>query len=571
MALRLSSIADSLVRDVSLPLTLRIYRLVCGATAAICLIVIPPVNWWQHLPIWVNVGDIVLGLCGVFCLRESWRGRHHLAAFFIALVLLLDGVWFFNAGTEGSITYYFFPAALYPVAVFRGRLRWIATLLLAGNVCALMLLEYNQPAWVTPFVTPTDRLVDLVSGVICSGLALVLVLWLVVRTYDGEHERLELLARDLAESEQRLRLALEASKQSWFELDLTTQRGVVGENPSRVGHPAQRFEMSLAAWKQDLHPDDRDAALRAFETCAATGENVNFEHRTKTAGGGWKWLRALAKGVDGDAAGKPRRIIGTLTDITQLKQLEGELWRSQRLESVGILAGGVAHHVNNLLTPVLIGTELLNGRQTSAADRALLAQMKDGATRVTAIVRELVTFSQAKGRFRVWIDLPVLLDEWLDAARGRLAPGIGLDAHVAKDLWPVNVDPVQLQQAISNLISNAGEAMPRGGTVTVTAVNTELAPQAGAAEAVANGGKFVRISVADTGRGISPENLPHIFDPFFTTKEVGHGPGLGLSTVYGVVAGHGGTITVNSEPGRGANFVLLLPAALAEATGHADL
>lgn len=566
MALRLSSMVDALVRDVSLPLTLRIYRLVCGATAAICLLVIPPVNCWQHLPVWVNVGDIVLGLCGVFCLRESSRGRHHLVGFFLALVVLLDGVWFFNAGTEGSITYYFFPATLYPVAVFRGRWRWTATLLLAVNVCGLMLLENYRPNWVTPFASADDRLVDLVSGVICSGLALVLVLWLVVRTYDSEHARLEVLARDLAESEQRLRLALEASKQSWFELDLTTQRGVVGENPSRVGHPAQRFEMSLAAWKQDLHPDDRDAALRAFETCAATGENISFEHRTKLADGGWKWLRALAKGVDCDAAGKPRRIIGTLTDITQLKQLEAELLRSQRLESVGILAGGVAHHVNNLLTPILIGAEMLGGKLASPGDRQLVVQMKDGATRVSAIVRELVTFSQAKGRFRVWIDLAALLDEWLGAARRKLAPGIALEARVAGDLWPVTVDPVQLQQAIANLIANACEAMPQGGTLTFAAANAELPPQAGARDAIAKGGRFVCISVSDTGHGISPENLPQIFDPFFTTKEVGHGPGLGLSTVYGVVTGHGGTITVRSEPNRGATFDILLPAA-AEATG----
>lgn len=559
MIAKIRSFAASLVRESDLSLQLRIFRLMCLTTTAICLAVIPVVNWWQRLPIWVNVGDIVLGFIALFCLRESMRGRHRAIGFFVMLVALLDGIWFFNAGSAGSVTFYFFPAALYPIVVFRGRIRRTMTLLLAANVCGLLLAEYFFPHWVTPFRGPEDRLIDLLSGVLCSGLALVLVLGLVVKTYDYEHERLQGLAGDLANNEQRLRLALEASNQSWFEIDLVAQVVVVGANPARVGHPAAIFRMPIDEWRERVHPQDRELAFCEFDSLAAAGVGARLEHRVRNDTGEWRWVRILARGMDPGETGKPKRIIGTVTDITHLKKLEAELQYSQRLESVGILAGGVAHHINNLLTPIVIGSDMMRMKSTRPEEKAMIAQMADSAKRASVIVRELVTFSQVKGQFRVPIETLAMVREVIRELRARMPPAIRLVDRLAEDLWTVTVDPVQVQRALLNICINACEAMPQGGTLTIEAANLELPSQSETSDSTAKGERFVTISVADTGRGISAENLPRIFDPFFTTKELGHGPGLGLSTAYGVMTAHGGSITVSSDEGQGATFRIQIP------------
>ena len=205
--------------DESHPLQVRLFQLICATVGVLCLLVILPINLFQNLPIWINLADVVLGLVACYCYWASTRGRHYFLGFFAALMGLLSPIWFFNAGSEGSIAYYYFPAILYPLAVLRGRLRWILAVLLGVDLCALLIVEYYVPGLVVPFQRPTDRLIDLVSGAACSLLALGVIIGLILQTYDREQARLSRLARELATSEQNYREIFNSTSDAMFIRD----------------------------------------------------------------------------------------------------------------------------------------------------------------------------------------------------------------------------------------------------------------------------------------------------------------------------------------------------------------
>lgn len=683
----LQQFVSPLDSEVSEPLRIRLYRLICLTTGVICLPLVLPMNLFQNLPIWVNIADTLLGLFGLGCYWASRRGRNFFLGYFVVLILLLNSVWNFNAGSDGSITYYFFPAVLYPLAILRGRTRWVLTVLLILNVCGLLVVEYLYPGLTTPFPSRADRLNDLVTGGICSLLALVVVLWLILQTYEREQLRVSQYARELSASEQkyrgifnstrdailirdaagrlldandrmlemfgyareevaaltasdisagvspysgkevaaviqqaqqggpqvfrwlnkrkngevfwseitlhfaeimgqrrrlvairditgrvrteealraneeRLRLALAASNQGWFELNVQTGEGSSSEEYVRIiGHDPASFRTTLQGWLDGIHPDDREAASREFRACLAAGDSRSLEYRRLTRDGKWKWIRSIGKVVECDAAGKPIRMVGTHTDITDRKELESQLLHSQRLEAVGTLAAGVAHDLNNILTPMLMAPAVLGEKLIDPRDRELMAQMASGAKRGAAIVRQLLTFSRDMAQSRVPVDPGLLIGEMKEFIRATFPPDVKLVAVVPEGIWSVPADPVQLHQVLLNLCINARDAMPAGGTLTLTAENAEIFSETSSSDPWAKSGRKVVLTVADTGSGIPPEIRERIFDPFFTTKEVGKGTGLGLSTVYGIVRGHGGSITVDSAPGRGAVFKVTLPA-----------
>jgi len=573
------------------------------------------------------------------------------------------------------------------LAILRGRTRWVLTVLLILNVCGLLVVEYLYPGLTTPFPSRADRLNDLVTGGICSLLALVVVLWLILQTYEREQLRVSQYARELSASEQkyrgifnstrdailirdaagrlldandrmlemfgyareevaaltasdisagvspysgkevaaviqqaqqggpqvfrwlnkrkngevfwseitlhfaeimgqrrrlvairditgrvrteealraneeRLRLALAASNQGWFELNVQTGEGSSSEEYVRIiGHDPASFRTTLQGWLDGIHPDDREAASREFRACLAAGDSRSLEYRRLTRDGKWKWIRSIGKVVECDAAGKPIRMVGTHTDITDRKELESQLLHSQRLEAVGTLAAGVAHDLNNILTPMLMAPAVLGEKLIDPRDRELMAQMASGAKRGAAIVRQLLTFSRDMAQSRVPVDPGLLIGEMKEFIRATFPPDVKLVAVVPEGIWSVPADPVQLHQVLLNLCINARDAMPAGGTLTLTAENAEIFSETSSSDPWAKSGRKVVLTVADTGSGIPPEIRERIFDPFFTTKEVGKGTGLGLSTVYGIVRGHGGSITVDSAPGRGAVFKVTLPA-----------
>jgi PAS domain S-box-containing protein len=251
---------------------------------------------------------------------------------------------------------------------------------------------------------------------------------------------------------------------------------------------------------------------------------------------------------------------GTVEDITERKELETRLLRAQRLDSVGRLAGGIAHDLNNILLPILISPGLLRERVKDEVAREMVDAIEVSARRGADIVRQLLTFGRGTDGERVPVHPRNLLNEMLSIMRETFPKNINLRSSVPMAVWPVRGDPTQLHQVILNLCVNSRDAMPHGGELVLAVENCEVDDAAARANAGARTGRHVLLRVTDTGTGISPEHLDKIFDPFFTTKEVGQGTGLGLSTVLGIVNSHGGFIQIESTVGRGTQFRIYIPA-----------
>ncbi|MGZ5926724.1 MAG: response regulator [Rhizomicrobium sp.] len=249
-----------------------------------------------------------------------------------------------------------------------------------------------------------------------------------------------------------------------------------------------------------------------------------------------------------------------LADVSEQKALEVKFAQSQKLQAVGQLAGGVAHDFNNLLTVIIGNSEFLLMRHP-AGDSSFkeINEVHQNALRAATLVGQLLAFSRKQTMQNKVLALSDMTSELAQMLRRLLREGIELKLENGPDLWPVHADETQISNAIINLVVNARDAMPGGGTVTITTANETVPQPAALGTAIMPAGDYVRIEVADTGTGISKEHLGKIFDPFFTTKPVGQGTGLGLATVYGIVKQSGGFITVDSDVGHGASFKIYLP------------
>ena len=271
-----------------------------------------------------------------------------------------------------------------------------------------------------------------------------------------------------------------------------------------------------------------------------------------------------------DEQGQPQSVFAINTDITEKKQLEGQFLRAQRLESIGALASGIAHDLNNVLAPILIGAPLLREMMMDETARHLLKTMESSAQRGADIVRQVLTFARGVEGERVPLQPRHLLREMEKLAAETFPKSIRVESDVAADLWPVLGDATQLQQALMNLCINARDAMPGGGVLTLAAANIVLSKEAAEKMPGAQPGSYACLRVTDTGTGISPEIEAKIFEPFFTTKGVGKGTGLGLSTVLGIVRSHGGFVRVASKVGQGSTFELYLPATTEQVAVKSD-
>ena len=261
-----------------------------------------------------------------------------------------------------------------------------------------------------------------------------------------------------------------------------------------------------------------------------------------------------------DEQGRSRSILVIDTDITEKKEIEARFLRAQRLESIGSLASGIAHDLNNVLAPIIMGAPLLQGMVEDETVRHLLKTMESSAQRGAAIVKQVLTFARGVEGERVPLDPRELLGEMKKLAAETFPKGIRIDTDVGADLWLVLGDATQLHQALMNLCINARDAMPEGGVLTIGVVNIVLSKEKAEKIPGAQPGSFVCFRIIDTGMGIPPEIKAKIFEPFFTTKGVGKGTGLGLSTVLGIVRSHGGFVQVASKVGQGSTFELYLPA-----------
>jgi signal transduction histidine kinase/ActR/RegA family two-component response regulator len=306
----------------------------------------------------------------------------------------------------------------------------------------------------------------------------------------------------------------------------------------------------------DLVDQADRAALRVLITPTARGEGPGRPLE----------LRLGERMAELSAQPMPDGAVLYLADVSEQKALEVKFAQSQKLQAVGQLAGGVAHDFNNLLTVIIGNSEFLLMRHP-AGDPSFkeINEVHQNALRAATLVGQLLAFSRKQTMQPKVLALADMTSELAQMLRRLLREGIELKLQNGPELWPVHADETQLSNAIINLVVNARDAMPGGGTVTIITANDTIQHPEALGTAIMPAGEYVRIEVADTGTGISKENLSKIFDPFFTTKPVGQGTGLGLATVYGIVKQSGGFITVDSEIGHGASFKIYLPRHKADA------
>ncbi len=261
-----------------------------------------------------------------------------------------------------------------------------------------------------------------------------------------------------------------------------------------------------------------------------------------------------------NAAGVITGISKVVRDISDRKRLERQFLRAQRMESIGTLAGGIAHDLNNVLTPILLSLEMLRQQNPDPASLEMLDDIEQSARHGAAMVRQVLLFARGVDSPRLDVDVLHIAREIAKIARDTFLKQIEIKTIFADDLGRILGDPTQLHQVLLNLCVNARDAMPGGGTLTITADNMVLDEHHAGLNLEAKPGPYVCIRVLDTGTGIPPDKLDQVFDPFFTTKEVGKGTGLGLSSSQAIVKSHGGFIRAYTELGRGSTFAVYLPA-----------
>ena len=307
-----------------------------------------------------------------------------------------------------------------------------------------------------------------------------------------------------------------------------------------------------------LYEGESLALKRACEQVLERGEwtgeleQVTRDGRPITVESRWTLVR--------DQSGAPKSKLILNTDLTERKKLEAQFLRAQRFETIGALAGGIAHDLGNMLTPILIGTEALANDTSGNLSRKMLQTMHTSARHGLDMIKQILAFARGVGGEPTLLNIRALLDEMQELARQTFPRSIRTEIHSNPQLFPVLGNPTQLRQVLLNLCVNARDAMPTGGFLKLSAENAALENKVTPLQAEPISGPYVALAVSDTGHGIEPHVLKKIFEPFFTTKEPGKGTGLGLSTVQGIVKSHGGFLDVVSEIGKGTIFTVFVPA-----------
>jgi len=310
--------------------------------------------------------------------------------------------------------------------------------------------------------------------------------------------------------------------------------------------------------KAELLHTDRVKFEKVNGLAISQGEwHGELQHFTKdgreiTIEGRWTLIR--------DNAGNPKSVLEINTDITESKKIEAQFMRAQRMESIGTLAGGIAHDLNNILAPIMMSIDILKTLSDNPQETKILETIEVSAKRGADIVRQVLSFAHGLEGERIEVQPKHLLKDLENIIKDTFPKDIRLQFHIPNDTWTILGDPTQVHQILLNLCVNARDAMPNGGTLTIGVENCVLDEQYAAMNLQAKPGRYVNISVTDSGVGISPDLIEKIFEPFFTTKEHNKGTGLGLSTVMAIVKSHDGVINVYSEPGKGTTFKVYLPA-----------
>ena len=366
----------------------------------------------------------------------------------------------------------------------------------------------------------------------------------------------------LRASEERFKFVARAVSDVVWDWNLST--GTLWWNDgflTTFGFVAGEIEPNVESWTGRIHLDERRRVVDSIHHAIETGaESWSAEYRFQRKDGTYAFVQDRGY-ILRDAAGTAVRMVGGMRDLTEQKKMEAQYLRALRMESIGTLAGGIAHDLNNVLAPIVMSIELL---RLSVGQEPHLNKILDtiyvNSRRGTDLVRQVLAFARGLDGQRVAIRLRHLIDDLVGIIGATFPHNIRIAAQVPDDLWPIKGDPTQLHQVLLNLAVNARDAMPHGGALTLTAANLTIDAQYAGMSQEAKAGPHVLLQVTDTGHGMSPEVRERIFEPFFTTKELGKGTGIGLATVHTVVKSHGGFLNVESEVGRGTTFKIFLPA-----------
>jgi PAS domain S-box-containing protein len=370
----------------------------------------------------------------------------------------------------------------------------------------------------------------------------------------------------LRQSEERFRAIFESTA---LGIRLTTLDGRVLETnrsfEELLGYTSE--ELLHAGIAEFAHPEEReDEELHLAELVRGERESAQEERRLLRKDGSELWAN-MTSSIVRDAEGNPEFAIGMVQDVTQRKQLEEQLRHAQKMEAIGQLAGGIAHDFNNVLTVIESYSTFALKRLEGGDERTRsdVEQIQKAGKKASALTRQLLAFGRRQVLQPQILDLNAVVADNEGMLRPLMSNGVEIVNNLSEPLGLVKADPDELAQVLINLVVNARDAMPDGGTVTLETKDVELDHPWIQGAVQAPPGSYVALVVRDTGTGIDPEVMSRVFEPFFTTKERGKGTGLGLSTVYGIVAQSGGYLFVSSEVGKGTEFTILLPRAVAEA------
>jgi PAS domain S-box-containing protein len=365
---------------------------------------------------------------------------------------------------------------------------------------------------------------------------------------------------DLSTSEARLAEAQEVAHIGSWEWRALDSRLWWSEELYRMcGVDRASFHTSYEVLLDLVHPEDRSRVHGIVQHALDDAQPFEFEYRMVRPDGNERIIHSKGRIVQ-DGLGRAVRMLGTGQDVTDQRRLGEQLQQARKLEAIGLLAGGVAHDFNNMLT-VIIGysdTVLMQigDDKPIAAD---LHEIRKAAESAAALTKQLLAFSRKQRLELIATDLNTVVSTVEQMLGRTLGENIRITTTLASDLRPIQADAMQLQRVLVNLAINAREAMPGGGTLTIETTNVELTSAYVATHADVSPGRYVRLAVSDTGHGMDAETKSRLFEPFFTTKERGRGTGLGLASVYGIVRQMSGTIWVYSEPGHGTTFKLYFP------------
>ena len=517
------------------------------------------------------------------------RSQGHLSGlrFSLAGLAAHRWLWIYRTGVLASATAWGFGA--YSFVVPSNPLLLAFAILTIGGMCAgsvnaLSVDRFSSLIFLT--ITPLPVLFVLFSqrapgafGLSLFFIVGLLFVWLT--THRAGDSLLELItlryeslkqAQALAAGEQRWKFALEGARQAVWDLNLQTGHEFSTERwQQMLGYtPKDTHQVGDRGWRENVHPDDlpvAEAAMQSVRSGAESDYDVDYRYRHKQ--GHWIWVHARGSVVSRDLSGKALRMVGTREDITETRALQAQLLQSQKMQTIGQLAGGVAHDFNNNLTAMMMSLDLLTlDNSLSPAAKETLAELGEMTDRAAAITSKLLLFARRKNVQMLPVDLQQAIRKVSTMLKRLLGETIAISVQLPDAPIFAQLDSDLLDQALINLAINARDAMPNGGQLSITLSLIAFDKAALRGRSQGREGEFAELRVQDSGTGMSADIMKHLFEPFFTTKGVGQGTGLGLASVHGMAQQLQGWVEVKSELGQGTCFNIYLPSC--QAPAHSD-